>query len=483
MAKAVFVFRQNFAVMTYKMRNGARLAVAIAAATLSFTTAAKASVAEAGVWYDEFFSIAANGERLDTANRRASLDGLWFEEEQMGHAAPVFYDWDRDGKRDLLVGGFSGRYRVYRNRGADDAPLFEGYEWIRAGDDVATVQNFCCVAAGIRMADIDGDGRDDLTAGSYAPGLIYWFRGESEGFAARRSLTDRDGIPLITRLGTVAEKLADSFNAKPAWMDWDDDGDLDLIVGNLVGDLIVRRNEGPAHKAGLTADPKQPVFSRQSSRTAWQSDIFDFVDGGPGLLATEKYLTPATADWDQDGLIDIVIGAQSGAVYWLRNTGEVGAPTFAAPERLLPPLPGNGYPPSVLLEAGESVGRGARASVDVADYNGDGKPDLIVGDWSRTLRPRADLTAAERTAFGELQEALIAIDRRAGIEGPPFAFRDRLKSTDAYRKAGWESDLRAEMRALESEVLAYLEPVKPEHSNNLFGYTRFHGHVWVYLRK
>lgn len=474
------MFRQNSSVT----RNGASRAVATAAAMLSFTgTVAKADVAETDVWYDEFFGIVANGEPLDTADRWLSLDGLWFEEEQMGHAAPVFYDWDRDGKRDLLVGGFSGRYRVYRNQGADDAPLFDGYEWIRAGGDVATVRNFCCVAAGIRMADIDGDGRDDLTAGSYAPGLIYWFRGESEGFASRRTLTDRDGIPLITRLGTVAEKLPDSFNAKPAWMDWDGDGDLDLIVGNLVGDLIVRRNGGPAHKTGTTADPRQPVFSRQSSSTVWRPNVFDFVDGGPGLLETEKYLTPATADWDQDGLVDIIIGVQSGAVYWLRNTGETAAPTFAAPEQLLPPVPGNGYPPGVLLEAGQSAGRGARASVDVADYNGDGKPDLIVGDWSRTHRPRAGLTAAERAEFAGLQQALIALDRRAGIDGPPFAFRDRTKSTDAYRQAGRDSELATERRKRERELLAYLEPVRPEHSEHLFGYTRFHGHVWVYLRK
>lgn len=51
-----------------------------------------------------------------------------------GHAVPVVVDWDEDGKKDLLVGQFSqGKIRFYRNTGSDEAPEFEGFEFLKAG--------------------------------------------------------------------------------------------------------------------------------------------------------------------------------------------------------------------------------------------------------------------------------------------------------------------------------------------------------------
>lgn len=59
----------------------------------------------------------------------------------VGHAAPIFFDWDGDGLRDLLVGQFGdGKLRIYRNTGKKDAPAFEGFEWFKAGGEVAKVE-------------------------------------------------------------------------------------------------------------------------------------------------------------------------------------------------------------------------------------------------------------------------------------------------------------------------------------------------------
>lgn len=81
-----------------------------------------------------------------------------------GHAAPYVLDFDGDGKRDLLVGEFgdgkfpaaelpaalaegwkkgdhfaNGRLRIYRNIGTDQAPRFDGFEYLQAGGVTATV--------------------------------------------------------------------------------------------------------------------------------------------------------------------------------------------------------------------------------------------------------------------------------------------------------------------------------------------------------
>ncbi len=48
-------------------------------------------------------------------------------------SAPLMFDWDGDGAKDLLCGQYdSGKIRFYPNRGPDSAPVFSGYEFLRA---------------------------------------------------------------------------------------------------------------------------------------------------------------------------------------------------------------------------------------------------------------------------------------------------------------------------------------------------------------
>lgn len=79
-------------------------------------------------WGQEFqkpVRLEAAGEPIDT---------------EVGHAAPYVYDFDRDGKRDLLVGQFGGgKLKIYRNLGTSEAPRFGEPEWFHAGGAVATV--------------------------------------------------------------------------------------------------------------------------------------------------------------------------------------------------------------------------------------------------------------------------------------------------------------------------------------------------------
>ncbi len=56
------------------------------------------------------------------------------------HAAPLYVDYDEDGRKELLVGQFGGgKLRIYRNKGTDDAPVFEGFTWFEAGGEIASI--------------------------------------------------------------------------------------------------------------------------------------------------------------------------------------------------------------------------------------------------------------------------------------------------------------------------------------------------------
>lgn len=58
----------------------------------------------------------------------------------VGHAAPLFYDFDKDGKKDLIVGEFGGgRARIYLNQGAKGKPSFKDFTYLEGGGKHASV--------------------------------------------------------------------------------------------------------------------------------------------------------------------------------------------------------------------------------------------------------------------------------------------------------------------------------------------------------
>jgi len=200
--------------------------------------------------------------------------------------------------------------------------------------------------------DLNGDGKTDLLSGSW-PGEIYVFYRKANGtYAAGETLKDKNGR--LIKVGSASAA---------AVADWDGDGDLDLVIGNIDGAVFLLTNEGSAQK---------PAFGAAAKVTA----------KGRPIMAEGGDAGPFLADWDGDGKLDLVLGSGSGKVTWYRNVGAGKEPELDAPRPLV-------------VEAGNTSRNkgsfddpkhcGVRSKPAVADWNGDGKADLLVGDFSFTM--------------------------------------------------------------------------------------------------
>jgi hypothetical protein len=185
--------------------------------------------------------------------------------------------------------------------------------------------------------DLTGDGRLDLITGSY-PGAISIFRGIEGGFAARVAALGPDGQPLVPGRATAVHAA-----------DWDRDGDLDLIIGDIDGKVLLAVREG----ADRFAAPRL------------------LTARGRDLVTPGGHAGPIVTDWDRDGTPDLLVGCGEGSVLLFHGKGASGAPAL---ERVSLLVRGNGEQPA-------ADGHAMRPKPCVADWDGDGRADLLIGDY------------------------------------------------------------------------------------------------------
>ena len=268
--------------------------------------------------------------------------------ETMGSGA-AFFDYDNDGWIDLFVvdggsitaAGKSGaKHRLFHNEGKGifrDVTATSGIVHREYG------QGACA-------GDVDGDGRTDLYITNYGPNALY--RNAGNGAFAD-----------ITRAARVG---LDGWSTSCAFLDVDRDGDLDLFITNYL--------DAPPSKNPFCGDPQRrirvychPLNYTGLPSVLYRNDgkgVFTDVSAEAGI---SKYvgngLGVAVGDYDDDGLPDVFVANDAVPNFLFHNDGK-------------------GRFSEVALAAGVAVGRDGKPragmGTEFADYNGDGRLDLVV---------------------------------------------------------------------------------------------------------
>jgi len=145
-----------------------------------------------------------------------------------GRATPCVHDWDGDGLDDLICGSVNGPVFLFQNVGTREAPVYAAGTNLWAGGAMLNLG----ARSVARVFDWDGDGLKDLV-GSSSTG-VYWCR--NMGSNAAPSLA----VPMPISAPVASGGLAwiyTSYRMRLCLMDWNDDGVVDLLLGNAEGTI------------------------------------------------------------------------------------------------------------------------------------------------------------------------------------------------------------------------------------------------------
>lgn len=294
--------------------------------------------------------------------------GLW--------GIPLPVDYDGDGLKDLLVScpdrPYKGLY-FFKNIGTPRHPRFAAAERISEKG----MNN-------IRLSEADG--RPYVLSKNFEYPDFF-----KAPYAKKR------------RLHYEGEELGATYNKSRSnmwnYVDWDGDGDKDIVVGidtwddygwDNAFDSLGRWTRGPLHGYVYLLENTGRGYVNRGKVEAAGAPID--VYGAPN---------PCIADFDGDGKQDIIAGNSAGEIAFIRNLSGGENPVWDAPRLFTV----NGKP--IRIQAGENGSIQGPAErkwgytvLSVADWDGDGLPDIIVNsiwgkiEWFRNLGGKDKLRLA-----------------------------------------------------------------------------------------
>ena len=324
-----------------------------------------------------------NGQPVYAAPVRIQAGGE--DVDPFGMPSPMWGDFRGTGKLDLICGEFRDGFTFYANTGTRTQPVYAAGRPLTIGGERLHM-DLCMITP--TAVDWNGDGHLDIVCG------------DEDGRVALLENTGQvvDGVPQFLPPRYFRQFAADvKFGAlvTPYAFDLDGDGDDDLVCGNSAGYIAFIENLG--------GDPVRWAAPRYLSAGGQLIRELAGLNGSPQGPAEAKwgYSILSVADWDGDGLPDLMTNGIWGKIVWYRNVGTRAAPRFAAARPVELDLPAGTAAPHPAWNWWQPSGRELvtqwRTTPEMIDWNGDGLMDLVLSDAEGYLALYARVRHADGT--------------------------------------------------------------------------------------
>jgi len=273
--------------------------------------------------------------------------------------AAFYLDVDNDNKKDLIIGNSSqGSSETsksiwrYKNKGTSSNPDFEFVQDDFLQDDMIEVGEGAFPA----FFDYNRDGLVDLAIGNST-----YFGGTGQiAVLQNTGTTTQPTYELINiDMGSVSTQALK--NIVPTFGDMDNDGDVDMIIGETTGYIHYYQNTAPV----APNSPAQFVLTN--------TQYFNIKEN--------SFSAPFIIDLNNDGLNDIVCGSRLGRLNYYQNTGTATSPNFSNTPTI--PLLGNvSTVDPTFSSSGYSI---------PCFFNHNGKLELFLGSYSGKVYHYTDI--------------------------------------------------------------------------------------------